>query len=91
MVPGALRVSPARPTTSTFGAGDLGSASVVRPSGALAGGKGGQWRVRSRNWYVFLSWQVRPLLRMWTATWKGGGHTPLISVSGAVHVAGASR
>ena len=90
MVPGALRVSPARPTTSTFGAGDLGGASVVRPAAALAGGKGGQWRVRRRNWYVFLSWQVRPLLRMWS-TWKGGGHATFISVSGAVHVAGASR
>ena len=83
-------VSPARSTTSTFGAGDLRSASVVRPSGALAGGKGGQWRVRSRNWYVVLSWQVRQLLRMWSS-WKGGGQTPSISVSGAVPVVGASR
>ena len=91
MVPGALWVSPARPATSTSGVGDLRGASVVRPAAALAGGKGGQWCVRSRSWYVFLSWQVsRPLLRMWS-TWKGGSHASFISVSGAVHVAGASR
>ena len=51
MVPGALRVSPARPATSTSGAGDLGGAFFVRPAAALAGGKGGQWRVRGRSWF----------------------------------------
>ena len=92
MVPGALRVSPARLTTATSGASDLGGASVVRSAAALAGGKGGQWRVQGRSWYAFLSWQVsRPLLRMWS-TWKGEpAHASFISVSGAVHVAGASR
>ena len=54
MVPGALRISPARPATSTFGAGYPGGASVVRPAAALAGGEHGHWCVRSRNWYVFL-------------------------------------
>ena len=49
MVPGALRVSPARPATSTSGAGDLRGASVVRPAVALPGGEGVHWRVRVRK------------------------------------------
>ena len=52
VVPGALWVSPARPATSTFGAGDLGVASVVRPAAALASGQGGHWLVRSRKWHA---------------------------------------
>ena len=61
MVPGALWVSLVRPTTSTCGAGDLGGASVVRPAAALAGGKGGNWRVRGRKWYALLSGQAGPV------------------------------
>ena len=52
VVPGALWVSPARPATSTFGAGDLGVAFVVRPAAALASGQGGHWPVRSRKWHA---------------------------------------
>ena len=63
VVPGALRVSPVRPTTSTFGAGDLGIASIVRLPAALAGGKGGHWRVRGRKWYAVLSRQAISVLR----------------------------
>ena len=55
MVPGALRVSPARPATSTSGAGDLGGASVVRPAAALAGGEGGHsGGLRGRKWCTLL-------------------------------------
>ena len=90
MVPGALWVSPARPATSTFGAGDLGGASVVRPAAALAGGKGGHWRMRGRKWYTLLSGQASQELRVWSS-WKGVGHAPFISVSGTVPVAGGSR
>ena len=90
MVPGALWVSPARPATSTFGTGDLGGASVVRPAVALAGGKGGHWRVRGRKWYTLLSGQASQELRVWSS-WKGVGHAPFISVSGTVPVAGGSR
>ena len=54
MVPGALWVSPARPATSTSGAGDLGGASVVCPAAALAGGEGGHCGVRGRKWYALL-------------------------------------
>ena len=90
MVPGALRISPARPTTSTPGAGDLGGASVVRLAAALTGGEDGNWRVRGRKWCALLSGQAGPVLRAWSA-WKGVGHAPFISVSGAVLVAGCSR
>ena len=61
MVPGALWVSPARPATSTSGAGGLGGASVVRPAAALAGGKGGNRRVRGRKWCALLSGQAGPV------------------------------
>ena len=90
MVPGALRVSPARPATSTSGAGDLRGASVVRPAVALPGGEGVHWRVRVRKWCVILSGQASPVPRVWS-TWKGLGHAPFISVSGTVSVASASR
>ena len=90
MVPGTLRVSPARPATSTSGAGDLGGASVVRPTAALAGGKSWYWFVRGKKWYALLPGQVRPLLLMWS-TWKVASHAPFISVSGAILVTGISR
>ena len=90
MVPGTLWISPARPTTPTSGAGDLGGASVVRPAATVAGGKGGHWRVRSRKWYAFFPGQASQVLRAWS-TWKDVGHAPFIFVSGAVPFAGGSR
>ena len=90
MVPGALWVSPARPTASTSGAGDRGGASVVRPAAAFAGRECVHWFVRGRKWYALLPGQVRPLLRMWS-TWKIAGYAPFISVSGAILVTGISR
>ena len=61
VVPGALWVSPARPATSTSGAGDLGGASVVRPAAPLAGGEGVHWRVRGRKWCALRSGQAGPV------------------------------
>ena len=62
MVPGALRVSPARPATSTSGAADLRGSSVVRPAGALAVGEGGHWRVRGRKWFSGQASRQSPVL-----------------------------
>ena len=90
LVPGALRVTPTRPATSTSGAGDLRGASVVRPATALAGGEGGRWRVRGRKWYPVLSREASSMLRVWS-TWKDVGHAPFISLFGTVLVAGISR
>ena len=95
MVPGALRVSPARPATSTSGAGDHGGASVVRPAAVLAGGKGGYWRMRGRKWCALWSRQAWPVL-LWVLVWptkskKSVGHAPFISVSGTVLATGSSR
>ena len=90
VVPGALRVSHTRPATSTFGAGDLGVASVVHPAVTLAGGKSGHWRVRSREWYAVLSGQASSVLRV-CSTWKDVGYAPFISVSCPVPLAGGSR
>ena len=55
-------VSPARPATSTSGAGDLGGASVVRPAAAVAVREGGHWRVRGRKRYALLPGQASPVL-----------------------------
>ena len=90
MVPGALRVSSARPASSTSGASDLGGASVVRTAAAIAGGKGGHWRMRGRKWYTLLSGQADQELRVWSS-WKDVGHAPFIPLSGTVSVAGGSR
>ena len=90
MVPGALRVSPARPTTSTSGAGDLRGASVVRPAATVADGEVGHWRIRGRKWFSGQAGRQSPVLRLWS-TWKGVGHALFIAVSGTVLVAGCSR
>ena len=90
MVPGTLRVSSARPASSTSGAGDLGGASVVCPAAALAGGKGGHWRVGGRKWCHLLSGQASPMLLEWSA-WKGVCYAPFVSLFGAVLVADCSR
>ena len=90
MVPAALRVSPARPATSTFGAGDLGGASVVCPAAALAGGKGGHWRLRTRKWFPGQASSQSSVLCMWS-TCRSVGHVPFISVVGIVIVVGGSR
>ena len=100
MVPGPLWISPARPATSTSGAGDLGSAAyVVRPAVVLTGGNGGHWRVRGRKWCVLFSAQTSrqsTVLYVCSSEWtcKGVVHAcnaPLLSVSGAVPVAGGRR
>ena len=90
MVPGALWVSPARPATSTSGAGDLRGASVVPPAAALAVGKGGHLRVRDRSWFSGQVSRQSPVLWL-LSTCRCVGHAPFISVSGPVSVAGVSR
>ena len=90
MVPSALRVSPARPATSTPGAGDLRGASVVCPAATVADGEGVHPRMRDRKWCALLSGQAISVLCEGSA-WKGMGHAPFISLSGTVFVAGGSR
>ena len=90
MVPGTLWVSPARLATSTSGAGDLRSASVVRPAATVADGEGVHRRIRDRKWCALLSGQAISVLREGSA-WKGVGHAPFISLSGTIFVASGSR
>ena len=100
MVPGPLWISPASSATSTSGAGDLGgTAYVVRPAVVLTGGNGGHWRVHGRKWCVLFSAQASRqstalYVRSSKWTWKGvvhACHAPLLSVSGAMPVAGGRR
>ena len=92
MVPSAFRVSHARPATSTPGAGDLGGASIVRPAATVADGEGVNWRMRDRKWCALLSGQTSSVLRGWSAwPWKAVDHTPFVSLSGTIFVAGGSR
>ena len=90
MVPSAFWVSHARLATSTPGAVDLGGASIVRPAATVADGEGVHWRMRDRKWCALLSGQASSVLRGWSA-WKAVGHTPFISLSGAIFVTGGSR
>ena len=90
MVPSPLRVSLARPTTSTSGAVDLRGASVVCPPAAVADGEGVHLRMRDRKWCTLLSGQAISMLCEGSA-WKGVGHAPFTSLSGTIFVAGGSR
>ena len=90
MVPGALWVSPARPATSTSGAGDLGGAFVVPPAAALAVGEGGHLRVQDRSWFSGQVSRQSPVLSV-LSTCRGVRHAPFISVPGPLSVAGVSR
>ena len=90
MVPSALRVSPLCPATSTTGAGDLGGASIGRPAATVADGEDVHWHMQDRKWCAFFSSHAISVLREWSA-WEDAGHTPFISLSGAIIAAGGSR
>ena len=97
MVPGPLWISPARPTASTSRTGDLGGAAyVVRLAVVITFGNRGYWRVRDRKWCTLFPEQAsRQSTVLYVCSpesmWKGVGHDTVLTVSGAVPVAGGSR